>query len=311
MMKSLLAAPLAVAALACSEVRAPATERGPEGPPLVLVTFAPTETLAHRLAGDLARVECDLPADVDPLFWHPDDAALARFQAADLVVLHGAGMDAWADTASLPESRVVRVAERFQARWIQFDTGVEHAHGGGTPHRHVGVDPHAWMDPLLWLEEARAVHEALVRTLGEAHRAALDGRLAGLEADLRALHEGWSALRPPAGETLYASHPAYDYLAARHHWPVANLDLDPAEAPDAQTLDALRAALSEHPGRTVLWEAEPCDAAREALAELGLRGVVVSPGETLTAEQRAAGVDALDVQRANLERLRTAWEEGR
>jgi len=289
---------------ACGEASRP--ETGAPATPLVLATFEPTRELAARLAGDLARVECDLPEGVDALFWEPDDAALRRMQAADLVVLHGAGMDAWAERASLPESRRVVTADRFREHWITFEGAHEHSHGGGAPHAHVGVDPHSWMDPLLWLEEARAIHAALARLLGEPQRAALDAHLAELESELRALHQGYARLVLPEGEALYASHPAYNYLAARHGWPIENLDLDPSAVPQQGVLDEIAQRLAERPGRFILWESEPIPDAAEALARLGLASVVLAPAETIDPEERRAGESVLAIQRANLERLSRA-----
>lgn len=276
------------------------------GPPLVVTTFAPTEYLAARLAGPAAEVVCDLPGDADALFWEPDDAALRRMQGADLVVLFGAGMDAWRERVSLPSSRVVVAAERFRPQWIEFESSVVHSHGGGERHAHTGTDPHAWVDPLLLLEAGRAVHEGLAGVVDADERAGLDARLAELEADLRALNDGFAALALPEGEWLYASHPAYDYLARRHGWPVVNLDLDPEEAPAEDVVQTVALQLERRPGRLVLWEAEPVAAARAALAELGLESVLFSPAEIVAGED-----DVLAVQRANLARLAAALEAGR
>lgn len=302
---SLLAA-LALVACGGQEPEPTQPPGGATGPPRVATTFAPTAYLASRLAGPAAEVFCDLPEDADALFWEPDDVALRRVQEADLVVLFGAGMDVWRERVSLPSSRVVVAAERFRAQWIEFDESVAHSHGGGERHVHTGTDPHAWIDPLLLLEAGRAVHEALVRVLGPDARAGLDARLGSLEADLRALHDGFAALEIPEGEWLYASHPAYDYLARRHGWSVVNLDLSPGEAPAQDVVQTVALQLERRPGRLILWEAEPGEAARAAFAKLGLESVVFSPAEVV-----ADGDDVLAVQRANLARLAAALGAGR
>ncbi|MEE8468605.1 MAG: metal ABC transporter substrate-binding protein, partial [Planctomycetota bacterium] len=77
------------------------------GPPVVVVTFHPTEYLVTRLAGDLVRVVCDVPPDADALFWEPDRRAVQRMQRADLIVLNGAGLERWTERVSLPRSRVL------------------------------------------------------------------------------------------------------------------------------------------------------------------------------------------------------------
>ena len=302
-----------LALAACGGASEAAVE--PAGPPLVVCTFAPTEYLARRLVQGDARVVCDLPEDVDALFWEPPDEALLRMQEADLIVLHGAGMDTWRDRVSLPASRVVVLAERFRDRWIDRGDAAVHTHvgvdGGTEEHSHAGLDPHAWVDPLLWLEEARALGEALHSVLGAERATELDRRLDALAEDLRGLHDALAALELPDGESLYASHPAYDYLAARHGWSVVSFDLDPGRAPTAGELADVRAALGDRPGRICLWESEPVPAASAALADLGLESVVYAPAEIVTEAERAAGTDVLSIQRANVERLRAALEGGR
>jgi zinc transport system substrate-binding protein len=273
-----------------------------DGPLRVVTTFHPTEFLVTRIAGDLATVECAAPADADALFWAPDDGQLRDMASADLLVLHGAGMDTWRGKASLPLGRLVVACDGLTEHLLDFGDSLTHSHGGGEDHTHSGTDPHVWMDPVLLQAQARAVHGGLARVLPEEDRPALDAGLAGLLEDLRDLDSVWRAeVAVPEGEWLYASHPAYDYPAQRYGWPVVNLDLDPQVVPDAATLEAIRASLEERPGRVLMWEATPTDEVRAALEEAtGLVGRVLEPCELLTAGEREAGKHLLAVQRANV-----------
>ena len=285
--------------------RAPASGPGGDGPPLVVTTFHPTEYLAARIAGDLATVVCDLPPGGDALFWTPDDGALRRMQGADLIVLNGAGMEAWREHVSLPEARVVDSSAAFAQRFLEFAQPLTHSHEPqGRSHTHQGLDAHVWMDPLNALEQARAIHAGLLGclgSLGEEARDILDGNLASLEAELRALHGSLAALEIPDGEHLYASHPAYRYLAARHAWAVVDLDLDPRAPPDPATLGSVAESLERARGRILLWESEPLPAVAQGFADLGLESVVYDP-----AENPPAGADFLAIQRGNAQRLAAA-----
>lgn len=279
------------------------------GPPVVVVTFHPTEYLVKRLAGERVRVVCDVPPDADALFWEPDRRAVQRMQRADLIVLNGAGLERWTERVSLPRSRVLDSSAALAGSLLEYEDSQVHSHGSGAEHVHTGVDAHLWLDPNLALEQARSIHAGLARILPAAARGELNQSLAALENDLSALDARLVALSERLGEQfLYASHPAYGYLAARYGWRLVDLDLDPAEMPSAEALEALRALLAERPGRLILWESEPAAEIAARLLELGLTGIVYSPAELLGPEERAAGLDFLAVQRANVQALEASLE---
>jgi zinc transport system substrate-binding protein len=301
--------PLLFAALALSACgdRAKAPPAQPtRAVPEVWTTFYPTTWMTRRIAGDLVKVVCPLPADEDPIFWQPPQEALQGYQAADLVVVNGAEFEKWVLTASLPSARLVDTAKAFEQELVRFETGQTHAHGGGAAHTHEGIDGHTWLDPVLAAQQARAIHAGLARIL-PAQRAALDAGLARLEKDLDALDKELAALGAlPEGTWLYASHPAYNYPAKRYGWRVVNLDLDPEAMPDAAALADLAGRLKAKPGRHLLWESTPLPAIAERLTkEAGLTSLTVEPCETESDPKDADGY--LTRWKRNLEQLRLAF----
>ena len=270
--------------------------------PNVFTTFLPTTYFAKRIVGDAAQVICPVPGDADPIFWDPDDASLARYQdESDLIVINGAEFEKWVLTASLPENRIVDTAKGFKEHFIHFEGGGDaHSHGDGSTHSHEGLDGHTWVDPLLSIKQAEAIHVALVKSWPE-HKAAYDAGLAALVSDLRGLHDAFTALGDvPEGQHLYASHPAYNYVAKRYGWPIVNLDLDPEAVPDADTLGAVKKSLGEKAGTWLLWEGEPTAEVAKAVADAtGLKNVTVSPCET-----DEDGADYLARMQANVEVLK-------
>ncbi len=51
----------------------------------------PLAYFAERIAGDLAEIRFPAPPDVDPAFWMPGTDTIAAYQAADRILLNGAG----------------------------------------------------------------------------------------------------------------------------------------------------------------------------------------------------------------------------
>lgn len=295
---------LAAAALcaSCSE-EAGAEPRTARATPLVCTTFYPVHYFAERIAGDLAEVHCLVPGDEDPLHWRPDDASIQRMQEADLVLLNGADAEKWVFSLSLPTSRTIHTADVFKEDFVLTE-GVTHSHGAGDAHTHHGVNPHTWMDPGNAALQAERVRAGLERALPD-HREQLIANHRVLTSDLDALLERFTTLGPqPDGEVLVASQPAYDYLARRLGWRVVNVDLDPTAAPDAKDVAAVRERLGGASTRLVLWEREPVASWSKALAELGLRGVVVTPCES---QPGAGEPDYLAAMQANANRLQSVW----
>ena len=274
--------------------------------PLVYTTFYPTTYFAERIGGGEPRVVCPLPAEADPILWEPSREVLEEYQRAELVVLNGAGFERWVEHASLAPSRVVDSAAPFRERFL-VQEGVTHSHGPAGEHTHEGVDGHTWLDP----HNARAQAAEIARAMSERWPARADDfarNLAALDADLRELDARFVALAPRAAAArILASHPAYDYVAARYGWSIANLDLDPAAPLDEAQLASVRAARGDVQRCVLLWEREPLPATDALLREqCGVHGVVFSPCEQLAPEERAAGRDYLDVMRANLDRFEAA-----
>ena len=273
--------------------------------PEVWTTFYPTTWMTRRIAGDLADVVCPLPDDEDPIFWQPDTQALQGYQAADLVVINGAEFEKWVATASLPTARLIDTASAFEPDFVHFEGGPKHSHGPGAAHTHAGIDGHTWLDPILAFVQAQAIHRGLTRLL-PTKQAELDRGLSALAKDLEGLDAELKALGSlPEGRHLYASHPAYNYLAKRYGWRIVNLDLDPETMPNDEVFAAVKARLTTQPGTHLLWEATPQpEIAARFEREVGLVSLVVEPCETpATVPQR----DYLERWKINLANLARAF----
>ena len=61
----------------------------------------PTSRGGLRVTSPTCAARCR--PENDPAFWKPDDAAIARFQTADLILRNGAGYAKWMKTVSLPD----------------------------------------------------------------------------------------------------------------------------------------------------------------------------------------------------------------
>jgi len=258
----------------------------------------PLAYFAERIGGDLVQVEFPAPPGVDPAFWSPGPEMVAAYQSADLILLNGAGYASWTDRVSLASSRLVVTTEGVADRYVVVEDAVTHSHGPEGEHAHGTVAFTTWLDPTIAAEQARAIRDAFVRARPD-HEATFDGGFDALETDLLDLDVRISqivAARPE--QPLLASHPVYQYLAARYGLDLRSVHVEPEEPPAPAAWRNLQAMLEERPAGWMLWEAEPLSETAERLRELGVESVVFSP-----ADNRPADGDYLDVMDANARRL--------
>ena len=225
-----------------------------------------------------------------------------------LIVLNGAGFEAWADTAALPMSRVVRTADAAEIALI--DSGaVTHTHGPEGEHTHGDVNPHTWLEPSLLARQAEAVRDALAVEM-PGRSATVDANFGALQAELAELSQAWSAV-DAEGVLLIASLPSYDYLAQAHGWQLVNVTLDPDAPMDALAAVRLSVALDEarqgdDQPVLVVWESEPvAETRRRLMDEFGARSVIIDPAEAGEIKRY------IERQRANIERFERALSEAR
>ncbi|QDU67591.1 metal ABC transporter substrate-binding protein [Engelhardtia mirabilis] len=301
---ALFAAPLALALggllSACGGAGGTGTAEAIEPDQVVRTTAYPVHFLTERVAGPEIEVELVLPAGADPIFWQPPREVLAALQGSRLIVTNGADFERWMRSASLPSTRVVRSADGFADRHLQFE-GATHSHGPTGEHSHTGTDGHTWMDPRNAEDQALAIAAALADAYPDQAEQ-IQGRMVALRADLRALDRRLTQMLPALAQVrLIASHPAYDYIAARYGLEIVNLDLDPAEPLGLADFASIEAATDAGRVNVLLWESEPlAETVTELDERLGVRSVVFSPAEGPPA---AGEPDYLGVMNANLDRL--------
>lgn len=273
----------------------------------VLTTFHPTEYIASRISGGLVPVECPLPEGQDPASWQPDATALERYQNAGLVVLNGASFEQWTRLASLPFSRTCDSTAGFAADFITFESA-KHRHGSEGEHSHEGTDGHTWLDPVNSRHQTEAILLAMSRRWPE-HEKVFRDNAERLLADLDRLDERLKAASQAGPVRVIASHPAYNYIGRRYGWEVRNVDVPP-EGPIG---DEARRMLSapDSAGAFLLFESDPSPAVVAALREARVVYTTFSPGESLDAASREAGMSYLTVMNDNIDRLTAALHNAR
>jgi zinc transport system substrate-binding protein len=271
--------------------------------PQVLVANYPLQYFAQRIAGDAVEVRFLAPKDEDPAFWQPDEAAIATFQSADLILMNGANYSKWADKITLPESKVADTSASFKASLIQVNETSTHSHGPGGEHSHSGTAFTTWIDFKQASLQAKTVRDALVRLVPTA-KEAMETNYDSLKDELDTLDDRMSTLsRRWVNQPLVASHPVYHYLARRYGMSLKALLWEPENVPDDKAMADLNAILAGHRARWMIWEGEPAKESIEKLEAVGLKSVVFDPCGNVPESG-----DFMTVMKANLEALEKAFQ---
>ena len=239
----------------------------------VITVNYPLAYIAERLAGEAVDVNFPVPADVDPSFWRPSISDISAVQSADLILLNGAGFASWIDRVSLPRSRLVNTSRTIEDNFIVTES-ITHSHGDGGEHSHEGLASYTWLDPTLAAAQAEVV-AGMMSARGVASDDAVRAALTDLLSDFDALDaEVAAALSSAQGVPMIATHPRYQYLAARYGLSIAFLEWEAGAAPTDEELDELRALMAETGAQVLIWEAAPPAEAAAATEALGMANVV-------------------------------------
>jgi len=296
--------PLLILASCSEETRYSFTPAGtPSGKPQVYVANYPLKYFASRIGGDLVEVHFPAPEDEDPAFWQPDDATIAKYQAADLILMNGASYSKWVDNTTLPDSKVTNTSSAFSKEFIEIKDASTHSHGPGGEHSHSGTAFTTWIDMQQAIKQAEEIAKALQAISPPSSAEAMSAELVRLKTELEALDARLLAVgKRIANAPLVASHPVYHYLARRYALNIQSVLWEPETVPDDKAMSELQALLAKHPAKWMIWEGEP---AKESVAKLdahGVKSLVFDPCGNVPESG-----DFLTVMKANVEALEKAF----
>jgi zinc transport system substrate-binding protein len=266
----------------------------------VVAAFYPLAFAAERIAPEGVVVRNLTPPGTEPhdVELSPRDVETVR--SADVVLYLGSGFQpALEEAVDGADGEAVDLLEGLEL--VAASEG-EHGHSGemgGEAAEADELDPHVWLDPVLF---ARVV---------ERIGAVLDSRdtAADLGAELRRLDEELAAgLKDCERRELVTSHAAFGYLARRYgleQVPIAGVS--PEAEPTAKELEEIVHEVEESGATTVFFETLLSPRLAETIArETGADTDALNPLEGLTEDELDAGENYFTVMRANLEALRRA-----
>lgn len=205
----------------------------------VVASIKPVELLVRAVAGDGVNVSTLVPPGASPHSYNMKPSERRALEQADVIFWVGPEIETFL-------SRMLNGAD-FRDRTVAFmpgegvaepmeDDDHHHDHDHGHGHDHSGgEDPHIWLDPVLALEMAKDIRDALADIDG-ADVEALDTNLARFERDLKSTEQAIIADLAPARDIdLFTYHDAFSRYAGHYSLKLAGvLTLNPELSPGAR-----------------------------------------------------------------------------
>lgn len=192
-------------------------EPSPEtGKVKVVASFYPLAYFSEEIGGDHVEVRSLIPYNTEVHSWQPSVADIIALSEADVIVYNGAGLDHWFEDDILPVldtkgKIVVETAEN-----LTLISGSGDPDHGGAGEAHGPYDPHTWISPFLAELQAEGIYDALV-SMDPANAGYYAQRWQSLKHRLEGLDASYSGeLANRTKDTIFVTHAAYGYLAARY-----------------------------------------------------------------------------------------------
>lgn len=263
----------------------------------------PLQYFTKRIVGEKAHVVLPESSGADPAFWKPSDAEVLAYQEADLILLWGADFAKWVQNVSLPLSKVIDTGASIRDRYIYDEEAVSHSHGDSPEHSHGAIAFTTWLDFELMIHQSREIYESLSNRYPR-HAVEFGQSYRTLEADLVNLDQEFNELVPESfDETVFASHPVYQYFGRRYGVAIESFHWEPGATPEEAEWEVFEDRLAESKARLMLWEGTPSD---ETASKLQMAGI--APVEFHVVGGSPKSGDFLTLMKANAERLREAFK---
>lgn len=268
----------------------------------IVATFYPLQDFAQAVGGDAVTARSLVPTGAEPHDYEPTPQDIVSAYQADVFLLNGTGIDAWAEKIRPElEKRGVTVVQMSEVvSLLPASVGKEGEKDT--------FDPHFWLDPLGAEKEAEAIRNVLIArdpSRAPVYMENTDRYIALLAGLDRAYYEG---LQQCEFHTIVTSHNAFTYLAKRYGFETISVSgISPEAEASPRALAEIVDVVRSLGLRYIFFETLVSPKVAETLArEVGAETLVFNPIEGLTDEERQAGKNYLSIMRENLNNLQTA-----
>ncbi|WP_235991896.1 metal ABC transporter substrate-binding protein [Metabacillus schmidteae] len=294
----------------------------------IYTTLYPLEDFTKKIGGDLVEVENVIPPGADAHTFEPSTKDMVNIAEADAFIYSGVGFESFAETAqeSLKNEDVTFInagdglelleghsEEEHAHDEAEHEEETEHAHDEAAheeehSHDHGDTDPHVWIDPVLSIQLAENIKNALTELHPEG-KETFEENFESLKTQLNELDESFSDVISHASKKeILVSHAAYGYWESRYGIEqISVLGLSPTQEPSQKELQTIIETAKEHDIKYIIFETNVSSNVTDIVqSEIGAEALTLNNLETLTDEDIKNNEDYFSIMKKNLETLKKA-----
>ncbi len=266
----------------------------------VYTSFYPLAYAVSEVGGNRVSVTNLLASGGEAHDFEPSLREYVALGESDLFLYNGAHLEPWVEkwgkgSFERPTS-VVDVADLLGKKGVPMII------------RDGEIDPHFWLDPMIFKQEVDIIRDALIvidPIHADEYRANGDRLISTINNLDQRFRDG---LRSCANNSIITSHDAFGYLARQYNFSVIPIaGISPHEEPSPKALSMIVDLARTKGLKHVFFETTASPKLSEVIArEIGGQTLVLNPLESLTADELQSGESYISKMDMNLNNLRTA-----
>ncbi|WP_102345506.1 metal ABC transporter solute-binding protein, Zn/Mn family [Bacillus sp. Marseille-P3661] len=289
----------------------------------IYTTIYPIEDFTKKIGGNHVTVTGIIPPGVDTHTFEPSTKTMIEIAEADAFIFNNKEMETYAGTISetLKNENVkiveaaLEVEEETHTETEEIsennthnnevhnheDTGKEDTHD----HNHGDLDPHIWIDPILSIQVAENIKQALIQLKPES-KEDFEKNFENLKKQLTDLDQEFlQMVEKKTDPKIIVSHAAYGYWQKRYGIKqIAVTGLSPSNEPSQKQLEEIINIAKNNNIKYVIFEQNITPKISKIVQnELNAEALNLHNLEVLTEDDYKNGEDYFSIMRKNIQTL--------
>lgn len=288
----------------------------------IYTTVYPLQYFTERIGGEYVDVKSIYPAGADEHTFDPTQKDMMALADSDLFFYIGLGLEGFVENAekTMKNEQVKMIATAEAIPDVMLDEGhsdeghdedAEHDEQGHEGHDHGGIDPHVWISPLLSVELATSIKDALIASKPEM-KDEFEKNFEQLKAELIELDSKFKGMASNVpSKTFFVSHASFGYLADSYGLEqVAIAGLNSQSEPSQKQLAQIVKEAKDKNVHYVLFEQNVSSKLTDVVRkEIGAESLKLHNLGILTVDDVKNNEDYFSLMEQNIETLKKALSE--
>lgn len=275
----------------------------------VYTTVYPLQYFTERIGGKHVHVQSIYPPGADEHTFDPTQKDMMALADSDLFFYIGLGLEGFVENAQKTlkgqQVKMIATAEDIPEEMLHEGHNHEDEDAHDDHDHHGAFDPHVWISPLLSIELANSIKDALSEEMPDKQDD-FEKNFQQLSADLVELDHKFKEMTANApSKTFFVSHAAFGYIADAYGLEqIAIAGLNSQSEPSQKQLAALVAQAKELDINYVLFEQNVSSKLTDVIRkEIGAESLMLHNLGVLTVDDVKNNEDYISLMEHNIETL--------